>query len=196
MARLIGLGGRMGAGKDVAAGVLCREFGFVRLGFADALKAEVRDCYPRTLRAMSRLVYGVTEWSSHTAAEVIVGQMLAEKPAVVRAFLQEHGTEVRRAENPDYWVNRLHHALERRDDTDHIVVPDVRFPNEAEYLHRRGAFLALVMRGEAFDPDAHPSESHGDAIHWDAVWLNDDSREGFEARVRNWAEEARADGRL
>jgi hypothetical protein len=193
---LVGLGGRMGAGKDTAAGVLCREFGFVRLGFADALKAEVRTLYPRTLRAMARLHYGVTEWSSHTAAEAVVAQLLVDKPPVIRAWLQEHGTEVRREEAPDYWINRLHRALDRLDDQARVVVPDVRFPNEAEYLHHRGACLALVMRGEAFDPDAHPSESHGDAIAWDAVWLNDDTREGFEARVRDWAKEARTSGRL
>jgi hypothetical protein len=193
---LIGLGGQMGAGKDTAAGVLCREFGFVRLGFADALKAELRALYPRTLRAVARLVYGVTEWSSHTAADAVVAQLLADKPAVVRALLQEHGTEVRRTEDPGYWLTRLDTALGRLPMLARVVVPDVRFPDEAAWLRERGAWLARVSRHEALDPDAHPSESSGDAIPWDAVWLNDGTLGALEASVRAWAEEARTHGRL
>jgi len=193
---LIGIGGRLGAGKDTAASVLIREYGFQRLGFADALKIELRTLYPRTLREIARLVYGVGAWSSVEAADAVVAQCLAEKPAAIRALLQEHGTEVRRAEDPGYWLTRLDRTLAGLAPSARVVVPDVRFPDEAAWLRDRGAWLVRVLRQEALDPDAHPSESNGEVIPWDALWFNDDSREAFEARVRAWAEEARRHGRL
>lgn len=43
--RVIGISGRMGAGKDTVADILSREFGFAKVALADPIKRVVREIY-------------------------------------------------------------------------------------------------------------------------------------------------------
>lgn len=97
-------------------------------------------------------------------------------------LLQYLGTEVFRAKDPEVWVRTVYHtALDKRPDV--LIIPDVRFPNEAEFVKQMGGTLVKVVRmqpdGEVYKdpsrPDTHPSESSlNDYKGWDYVFTIQD----------------------
>lgn len=60
------------------------------------------------------------------------------------AFLQQLGAAMR-ALDENYWVDCVFLKLEELNPP-YAIVPDVRFPNEADVLKRHGAFLVKVER--------------------------------------------------
>ena len=89
--------------------------------------------------------------------------------------LQYLGTEVYRQRDPEVWIRTLYYtALDRMPQV--LIIPDVRFPNEVEFVHQMGGFLIKVVRfnedGTIFqDPSRnpnHPSESSlNNFVDWD-----------------------------
>jgi len=113
---LIGLCGAAGSGKDSAANLLVRDHGFVRMAFADALKD---------------IAYREFSWDGR-------------KDARGRRLLQVLGTEAGRAYNPDIWIDRLRIRVAQPREFS-IVVPDVRFVNEANMVRAAGGYLVRVV---------------------------------------------------
>jgi hypothetical protein len=81
-------------------------------------------------------------------------------------LLQVLGTDVFRKMNQHIWIESLYYKiLERKPKV--VIIPDVRFPNEAAFVRSLGGYLVKVTRlnldGSVFvapdrDPD-HPSEA-------------------------------------
>ena len=169
---LIGVTGLAQHGKDTIGNRLVKAHGFRRLGFANVLKElalRVNPIIPRhTTGTLVRLDQFVGE----------VGWEEAKKHGEVRRFLQELGTGVRDYVGDDVWID----ALERRwldgGDVD-VVITDVRFQNEANWIRRNNGYLIRVVRrenGKAFDNgvDAdHPSEKQVPFLPADLIVTND-----------------------
>lgn len=185
---IIGIAGLIGAGKDTAAARLIERWGFRRLGFADALKDEVRQRFRRTLLAYWRL----TETDVPPAPEAeqgVIDQLIATKPLVVRELLQEYGTEVRRADESEYWVDRwLDRA--RGFEGRRLVVPDMRFANEAMMVRSKPwGYCWKVVRPGVTTSTAHASEQG--VAGWpdstfDAVFTNSWGVDSLHASVDDW----------
>lgn len=151
--RLIGVAGRSGSGKTVAAALLAAELidngDTVKLdAFAVSIKRRIRDQERR-------------EYIDKT---------------LDRAFMQRYG-EAMRYGNPHWFINDLFvrntmdagmrdHFSDRREPADFLIVGDVRYPNEAEFIRKRGVLVFVdgsrtpLAGAEA----AHESESHMDAL--------------------------------
>lgn len=88
-------------------------------------------------------------------------------------LLQKVGM-ARRAENENYWVDQVAAAIDK-DKPGIAVLTDVRFPNEAKFVHSRGGILVNVSRlnesGTPYvatdRPADHPSETALDNLRWD-----------------------------
>lgn len=88
-------------------------------------------------------------------------------------LLQWWGTEYRRSQNPNYWVDKLRSQLLGLSGVS--IVTDVRFYNEAELIRELGGFNIRVTRlqsnGELYAapdrPKNHPSEINLDSYNWD-----------------------------
>jgi len=138
---LVGVTGFKRAGKDTLAQVLIDEAGYERVAFADALKAEVAD------------YLGIT-----------VSQLEEEK-ARWREILQFRGCAVR-AHNQNHWISIIASDLIKQGlgsaavTGKRFVVTDVRFRNEAAWIHAwRGTIIRVVRDGVvAADPSWHISE--------------------------------------
>ena len=127
----LALAGPICSGKTTIAATLGMELGYRRLAFADALKAEVA----------AQNGIGVAELDHHKAR--------------YRAELETLG-EQRRASNPLYWCNLLAVVLDAYDTMDRaVVVDDLRYPNEAEFLRARGFVIVGVAT-----PDAERERRH------------------------------------
>ena len=163
---LIGVTGYAQAGKDTVADYLVEEYGFTKFAFADALRNLALTLNPWVVDhdwqsyvdespEPRRLAWLVNE----------LGWDGAKQNPEVRRFLQVLGTEgVRDHLGKDSWVNALD-LVWMQSGAKNVVISDVRFPNEAEYVHRNNGILCRVARfnedGTAFDNGIgteHPSE--------------------------------------
>lgn len=178
---LVGISGLMGSGKDEVARVLVDEFGYTRVGFADALRAELRTFLPRTLTALANLAYDGVPLDQAARVE----RALRDKPYGVRELLQEWGTEVRRAQDPDYWVSAWRTQIS---DLSRVVTPDCRFLNEIQAIRRLGGRHWRVVRVGVQSQTSDHSSEHGLAgVPADVVIVNDRGRQDLREAVRQLA---------
>lgn len=157
MRTLIGISGKIGSGKDEIANRLVSHHGFSILRFSDALKKEVVEKFPRTLVAIHRALEFSHPWEVDPEIVDLKYMVSVLKPPIVRELLQEYGTEVRRGDNPDYWVHKWQEAFyESR--SPRIVVPDMRFENEWDAILTKGGQVWRVERPRA-SLGTHKSET-------------------------------------
>lgn len=160
---IIGISGKAGSGKDTLAKYLRDILPHVDnvpyyeiVHFADLLKEAVQTtCVLDDWHTQ-------TQEGKKTELEWLDGM-------TVREVLQKFGTAIREGVHPDFWVRAL---MEGTDDWD-IIIPDVRFPNEAEEIRKRGGILVRIER-EGAGAGNHISETAlDDYDKWDIVIFND-----------------------
>lgn len=137
--RIIGITGYAQHGKDTIAAVLSRELGYSRVALADKMK-----------ELLLRLNPIVDQVHGSTLAEVVnvEGWEAAKQNLEVRRLLQVFGTEVgREGLGEDVWIGALANGTkgfygnERK-----IVIPDIRFTNEADFIRRCHGEIWGVVR--------------------------------------------------
>ena len=164
---LLGLTGRAGSGKDTAADHLCRHFGFVRASFAEPIKT--------MLEAMLEHA-GVDHAHLYEPSKknTPIPQL---RGATARQMMQTLGTEWgRECMGPHWWLHLLDRHLGISAGTpvhDRIVITDVRFPNEGEWLHQHGGHVLRLVRHHAAPVRAHASEQQIDLLPADFAIHND-----------------------
>jgi len=144
--KVVGIAAMARHGKDTVAEALVA-LGYERISLADKLKEEVA---------------GMFEGHEGFDLETL---MHGDKGPLQRRVLQIWGTEARREVFPDFWiwqwcVKALACAVAGKPG---VVLADVRFHNEADYVHLCGGVLIGVDRGDFRDPDtdySHASERH------------------------------------
>ena len=147
---IIGICGFAQSGKDTLAEQLVKFHQFERKGFADALRG--------ILYALNPLVPG-TDGFTPTRVRTIVGILGWERAKTevpeIRALLQRLGTEGGREHlGEDVWVN----AVLGQPHSRRLVIPDVRFPNEAAAIKARGGHIIRVTR--PFHTGSAPVNTH------------------------------------
>ena len=177
--QLIGFCGFARSGKDTAALALTSSrLGWSRKAFADALKRDV--------------LYAVeSSWESAYDREPpqdLVG--LFHDPATKEKFrplLVEYGRAMRNIE-PGYWVHRL--SADLRNCLNYAVT-DVRYKNEADWIHSLGGRVILIQRPEVTAANDEESASIGAMIAagcFDLVIQNDSSVEELHTKVLHYVD--------
>lgn len=146
--RLIGLTGAAGSGKSTAAAVLTARCGYASIPLADPMKQ------------------ALMLWFGWSEDRVNGPSYMRNEPDVVwdgltaRRALQALGTEFGRAMHPDVWVRlALRTAAYCAAD---VVIPDVRFDNEALAIRAAGGKIVRITRpgvGLTGAAGAHASEA-------------------------------------
>jgi hypothetical protein len=140
---LIGLVGFAGSGKGTVGDILVNKYEFTKMSFADALKDAVSVIFgwDRSLLEgetdESRLFRETEDvwWTERLGYSV--------KP---RHMLQLMGTEAgRNVFHRDLWV---HTVARRMMSIKNVVIPDVRFPNEINFIKSNGGSVVRVIRGK------------------------------------------------
>lgn len=178
--RIVGLVGRARSGKSTAAEALVREHGFVSIGFADALKDLALRVNPKVNDGCT--LAEVVEWHDWDYAKKGTHE--------VRRFLQELGTGVRDIE-PDFWIYAWDRAVQNAiadGKCPGVVVPDVRFANEASALRDRkwtqaDCLLIRITRPGLDTSDTHVSETEQAGIQCDREIVNGTSVEQLRSDV-------------
>jgi len=149
--KIIGLHGVAKSGKSTTAAIL-KMYGYVEMPLAAPLKRSIAAIF-------------------HIPVESLEEQGFKESMAPIggipwRKYLQGLGAEgFGRALDPEYWI-RLNQFSVRKALSDKnvtgVVIPDIRFSNEAEYVRQEGGIVVKIERvnGEKLHGDlaSHPSE--------------------------------------
>lgn len=152
--KIVGLSGKSGSGKDYFANGVFRIHHYKPWAFAWPMKNEACG-------------HGFTYEDVHV-----------HKPPAVREFLQKRGTEdgwMKHGRN--YWC-RITEAWLRTLEFDRVVIKDVRFPHEAEWVRHVGGKLVRLelgmgLRGLEGDAAGHSSETAlDDWTDWDVRFVN------------------------
>ncbi len=167
---LIAISGKIGNGKDAIADHLVKNYGFTIVRFSDALKEEVIERLPRTLKVFHDSLDYHGGINRNCQGDCIRQMVYVDKPHGVRELLQEYGSEVRRKDSATYWVDRW---VERVAKHPRVVTPDVRFPNEASAVMSQRGHLWRVVRAGMTETGDHQSETSLDAYSFGTVIQND-----------------------
>ncbi|GAB3861884.1 hypothetical protein GCM10028822_41910 [Hymenobacter terrigena] len=176
MVNLIGLSGRRGSGKDTVARILQElqpERNWQIRSFGDSIKSV---CAALTGEAVAPY------YTQEGKAELV--------PTFHRTrgeMLQQVGQALRSWE-PLVWVDAFFAGLPANA---FVLVPDVRFANEADPIRTRGGLMLRVegdplhQRGDGTRDDNHPSEiAMDDYPHFDFTLHNNGSLDDLTQQVR------------
>lgn len=148
---LIGLSGYARSGKDTVGQILQDDHGLRTASFAATLKRITAQVNPY-----------VTESGLHLADLLALypeqGWEGVKQIPEVRRFLQALGVACRDHIHPDVWVDALFHHLDPFF-TPGYVITDVRFPNEADAIRKRGGEVWRITRPNTPPANDHPSET-------------------------------------
>jgi len=147
--KIIGIHGKARSGKDTLAAFLVDHHGFTRVGLADPLREFVGGI---TEIPVASLMDGPTK-------EEPIDWLSGKSP---RQMMQSLGTEWgRESVDKDLWLKvaakRIRKA--RQAGAAGVVIPDIRFDNEAEFVEQLGGFVVEVTREGTAAVAAHASEN-------------------------------------
>ncbi len=114
--RVLCISGKAQNGKDTSAG-------FFKTALEEQGKSVLIVHYADLLKFMCQKYFG---WDG-------------KKDEQGRHILQYIGTDVVRAQKPDFWVAFVAEFLQMfENDWDYVIIPDTRYPNEIDYLVNNG----------------------------------------------------------
>ncbi len=202
MAKIIGICGFIGAGKDTAADYLVNFHEFRRDSFAGTLKDAVSAVFGWDRDLLEGRTKSAREWREQV--DPWWAARLGMSDLTPRWVLQYWGTEVcRRGFHDDIWIASLEHRL--RNTTDNIVISDCRFPNEISAIRQNGGQVLWIKRGglpewydlavaanqgdlaarsELVNKGVHASETAWVGTDFDAVLDNDGSIEDLYKQIQ------------
>ena len=174
--KLIALCGAAGAGKDTVADMLPVR----KLAFADALYREVAEAWGieqhvlrcRETKELESPILSVAHCKDQ-GFRTNCWRDFHNRPRSPRQILQWWG-DYRRAQDPDYFVKLTRIAAEWADYSgEHVVITDVRFPNEAALVRQLGGQLWQIRRpGYEAGGTGHASDTDGSEFGPDRVIWN------------------------
>lgn len=170
---LIGLTGMAMAGKDTVAGHLHRQHQFFPMAFADPLREGLK------------ALFGLGEWNFTPEGKERVVAWIGKSP---RELLQTLGTQWGRdLVHRQIWCRHMHRRLQEYQDNwaASVVIPDVRFVDEARFIHSHGGVIWRVIRpgAETTAHSDHTSEQEQQRIVADVELLNDGTIQALQRAV-------------
>ena len=159
---MIGLVGKARSGKSSVANVLVKEYGYLQYAMAGAIRKAILTALPF-----------VDGRYLHEDKEEVVPQL----GVTGRHLLQTMGHNWGRLNNENTWILALDKELEiMKVDCRKVVIDDVRYDNECEWIKSKGGYIIGVERPyldgvEQASWRDHPSES-GVNVDYIDEWIS------------------------
>src|SRR5690606_1097628 len=146
---LLGLSGFAGSGKDTVADILVKNHGFARYGLADPMRQALYTLNPSCHGVSLAALVDSHGWDG-AKRDPFFGPE-------VRRLLQRFGTEVGREQwGENFWVDLAFEACKHETN---VVIPDVRFPNEAQDVRDRQGQVGRIDRPGVGPLNGHSSDA-------------------------------------
>ena len=163
---IIGLTGYAQSGKDTVAKILVEKYGYTRIAFADKIRELLYEMDPpikRSLNPDSGLI-GLQNLVD------IYGWDVTKQEPQVRQHLQNLGVGARKVFGEWFWIEQAMRGVSYEDK---VVITDVRFTNEAEFIKKYdNAQLWRVTRPGISAVNNHISETEMDNYKEDVHLVN------------------------
>ena len=135
---VVGLCGRKGVGKNAVARLMTAAYGFKEVSFAYHLRLELLARFPEL---------SMVDLTSLSTKEIY------------RPLMQWYGTEFRRHQDPNYWIDKLRPEVEQHlSEGTSVIITDVRFANELDFVHSFNGTTMLIEGDKSPHVDMHQSE--------------------------------------
>lgn len=146
--RVIGISGPIGSGKSSVGNYLVKKYNFKEYSFAGALKESIVSLY----NIPKKYVYG----SQKDKEEIIPFWNING-----RKMCQTVGTLFRDNIDKDFWIKRMHQEIIGNNEKK-IVITDVRYPNELNYIinELKGDVLFITRDNLKYENYNHESEKY------------------------------------
>lgn len=203
--KLVGISGKCGSGKTTFANTAISAVGGTKIALADAVKEEVYDfIVSMGIKPEIRNLYGsqqdkeemfichVTQWqlSDYRPRNILNRHMLWLSAATLgityRQLLQLWGSEYRRGQRKDYWVEKGREKI--RNIEGFVFVDDIRFPDEVRMIHEEGGMVVRVTRpGGPFtsQPDHQSETALDDFNDFNVMLYNGGALEEYKKEVES-----------
>lgn len=187
---IIGLTGEARSGKDTMADYLVSEYGFLKASFATALRMEVAEAFGVEVDLLeidkdnySPLMH-IEKCTDMDFIHILDKHRHLSDNGMFspRKILQLWGTELRRSQDSDYWVNPVRNRI-LSDSSQSWVVSDMRFANEHIALTDIGAISVKIINPRVKTVSKHSSEEFWKTCKADHEILNDGSKEEMYERI-------------
>lgn len=195
---IIGISGLAGSGKDVFADIAVKEYDAIKVPFAKVLKEEIIEfLINNDIQFEYRNLYGTQKdkeelFNFHhfniqeldDIIEPYVKFINGRKYASFRSLLQVWGTEYRRSQDLNYWINK---TLEQCTKNKIYVIPDCRFLNEVDIINYNNGYIVRINREDVINISNinHPSEVELQNYNgWDYVIDNNSTLSDYQNKCR------------
>ncbi len=185
MTPIIGFGHRSRVGKDTCSKFLNTELRImgvktVHVGFADKLKETCFDLYGWA--GMKRKQH----YEDHPIDRNIILPLLGKTPLQIWV---EVGNKLREV----YAQTWIQAALRGQQNTQVVIVSDVRYPNEVEAIKKLNGLVFKVIRPDVpvLDTIADNALEGCDPLIWNGIIRNDTSLADLHQQMRTLAEQVR-----
>lgn len=174
---IIGLSGYAQSGKDTVANILVEKHGYKRVAFADPIKNLLYETDPLISKG-----YGTSVINYRL--QDIVDSYGWDKAKVdypeIRRLLQDLGIGARKIFGDLFWI---YESLSDVAPQDKVVVSDVRFENEAEWIQTFKGQIWRIKRLGNTAVNEHVSETELDGYKVDQIFVNNGSVEDLEVLI-------------
>ena len=190
---IIGICGLIGCGKGTVGDILVDDYGFTKLSFADKLKDGVATVFNWDRAMLEGDTVESREWRE-TQDDFWTRE--TGRTITPRLVLQEFGTDcMRHGFDDGIWVSLVKQELVKYPNKN-FVIPDVRFPNEANMIKSIHGEVWRVRRGQ--DPvwmrmyqdigvepkDVHESEWRWANVDFNKIIYNDLGLDELRSQVK------------
>lgn len=191
--RIYAIAGKKRSGKTTAAEIIQHEYRHPQYNNA---RPHILALARPIKRAVSSILYqlGIT---SANVEDYIEGRykeaVLPTVGVTPRQLMQVIGTEVGRSLSLTLWIDIFKHSVATLS-SEHrvIIVPDVRFENEAKALRKMGAVFIHLQR-DGLRSDSHASEQGIRMRKGDYIVNNNGTKAELTALVRSIVQEVEGD---
>lgn len=173
---IIGLSGYAQSGKDTVANILVEKYGYKRIAFADPIRDLLYEMDPPVPMGAGseKHTVGLQNYID------IYGWDVAKQTPIVRSMLQNLGVGARKVFGDKFWI---YEALSDVAPQDKVVVSDVRFVNEADWIQTFGGQIWRIKRVGTDAVNEHVSESEMDGYPVNQIFVNNGTVEDLEVLI-------------
>jgi hypothetical protein len=171
---IIGILGNKGHGKDTISDHLSSKYNFHKRAFAGPLKE------------ICKILFGFNDEQLYGNLKETLDKYWGVTP---RNMFQFVGTDLLRNKMSEI-IPEIHHnfwleCMRRKScEYDRLVISDVRFQNEVDFIHEMNGIVIKVERGNKCSNDVHVSESEMlKIINYDLYIKNDSDLESLYSKI-------------